>query len=45
MALCVRSTDGLNGWDRLGMLDAAAAVVRQHVVDAFEPHDNGNPDE
>jgi hypothetical protein len=36
VSLLIRSTDGLNAWESLGMLDAAVATTRDSLVSVFE---------
>lgn len=43
VSLLMRSTEGLNSWESLGMLAAAAAVTREGLVSVFE--DEGRDEE
>lgn len=45
VSLLMRSTDGLNAWESLGMLDAACATTRDGLVSSFESDDIDNDDE
>lgn len=41
----IRSTDGLNSWDRIGMLTVALDVTREQAASCWRPTDDDDDDD